>query len=71
MARKTGLIKQNRLKPECVLEIGSSARHRLNYLKELYPSTQTEGIDPSSGAVNFRKEMYPQISLHVGTADFI
>jgi hypothetical protein len=58
------LMKQYQLKPERILESGSSAGHRLTYLRGLHPSAQMKDLDPSTNAVNFGKKMYPQIDLH-------
>ena len=40
-----------------------------NYLKSLFPSALVVGIDPSTDAVEEGRKLYPNIELHVATAD--
>ncbi|KAA6325144.1 23S rRNA (guanine(745)-N(1))-methyltransferase [termite gut metagenome] len=57
------------ISPCKVLEIGSSAGHRLNGIKKKYPESELYGIDPSVEAIEYGKTNYPQINLSVGTMD--
>jgi ubiquinone/menaquinone biosynthesis C-methylase UbiE len=63
------LMKDYRLNTEQVLEIGCSAGHRLNGIKEEFPGATVHGIDPSSDAVQYGMQYYKDINLHVATAD--
>jgi ubiquinone/menaquinone biosynthesis C-methylase UbiE len=65
----SSLITQYRINPIRILEIGSSAGYRLNYLKSLFPSALVVGIDPSTDAIQEGMKLYPNIELHVATAD--
>ena len=65
----SSMITQYRINPIRILEIGSSAGYRLNYLKSLFPSALVVGIDPSTDAVEEGRKLYPNIELHVATAD--
>jgi ubiquinone/menaquinone biosynthesis C-methylase UbiE len=65
----SSIITQYRINPIRILEIGSSAGYRLNYLKSLFPSAKIIGIDPSTDAVQEGRKLYPDIELHVATAD--
>ncbi|MBT5996066.1 MAG: class I SAM-dependent methyltransferase [Candidatus Marinimicrobia bacterium] len=61
-------LKSIKLSPNKILEIGCSNGNRLVLLKDTFNS-DCWGIDPSSKAISEGKKMYPEISLHVGTAD--
>lgn len=57
------------IQPQQVLEIGSSAGHRLNGIKTLFPDAGVAGIDPSGEAIAFGQSTYPAVDFHLGTAD--
>jgi len=58
------------LSPKKVLEIGCSNGKRLNLIKNTFGS-ECWGIDPSSKAIEDGKKKYPEISMNVGTADYL
>lgn len=62
-------IRNYRIKPQNILEIGSSAGYRLDGIKKLYPETNVSGIDPSQQAVDYGARTYPHVHLSAGTAD--
>lgn len=56
------------LRPERILEVGAANGWRLDVARRLWQS-QGVGIDPSSEAVADGLTRFPEIALHVGTAD--
>lgn len=56
--------------PKKVLEIGCSNGFRLNKINTVFGS-ECFGIDPSVQAIENGKKEFPNISLQVGTADFL
>lgn len=64
------LVKKYILKPQKILEIGSSSGHRLNGLKEILgDDCKYYGIDPSGKAVDFGSKKFKNLNLTLGTAD--
>lgn len=63
------ILKQYKLSPHKVLEVGCSAGYRLNGLKEIYPNADVFGIEPSKEAINYVKTHYHDINIERGTAD--
>ena len=63
------LLKKYKIKPNKCLEIGCSAGHRINALKKVLPHADFFGIEPSTKAIAYGKEMYKNINLNVGTID--
>jgi ubiquinone/menaquinone biosynthesis C-methylase UbiE len=55
--------------PSTVLEIGCSSGYRLNAIKQLYPTAEVFGVEPSRKAVGYGRSKYPDINLEIGTAD--
>lgn len=67
--RVISLITEYGLKPEKILEIGSSAGYRLNGLKNILPSTEVFGLEPSTEAIEYGKQNYPSVNFVHGCAD--
>ena len=63
-------IKAQELTPKRVLEIGCASGSRLQKLNQLF-GAECVGVDPSKAAINHGKEIYPKLSLSIGTADSI
>jgi SAM-dependent methyltransferase len=63
-----GSISKLRLRPTSILEIGSANGHRLATLAKNY-DCKAAGVEPSSEAVRKGLDAYPNLNLHVGTAD--
>jgi ubiquinone/menaquinone biosynthesis C-methylase UbiE len=63
------LIKAHKINPQRVLEIGCSAGYRLNHLKQEYHKCEVWGIDPSTKAIQYGLDNYPDVDLRVGTMD--
>lgn len=62
-------VRNYNLKPDNILEIGSSAGYRLAGLKKCFPASNVCGIDPSQEAVAYGTKAYPDVRLTAGTAD--
>ena len=62
------VLKSIQLSPEKVLEIGCSKGNRLNQIRNAF-GCRSFGIDPSPKAIRTGSDLYPDISLKVGTAD--
>jgi SAM-dependent methyltransferase len=52
-----------------VLEVGCSAGHRLNGLRDRLPACKVFGIEPSVKAVEYGREHYKDIDIRNGTGD--
>ena len=65
------LLKNYKINPQSVLEIGSSAGYRLNAIKNYFGSESVIGVEPSKDAINFGKKEYPEVSFIHGTMDNI
>jgi ubiquinone/menaquinone biosynthesis C-methylase UbiE len=63
-------LRENRIAPRDVLEIGCANGHRLATLSEVIGGNGA-GIDPSREAVEAGRAKYPNLDLRVGTADKI
>lgn len=63
------LIKQYRLNPGSLLEIGCSAGYRLNGIKNLLNTCEVHGVEPSDKAIAFGKEKFPSVNFTKSTAD--
>lgn len=63
------LIKDYQIQPNSILEVGSSAGYKLNYLKGVFPDCNACGIDPSGKAIQFGTEKYPELELRQATVD--
>lgn len=63
------LIREYKIDPKAMLEVGCSGGYKLNYFKELFPECKAAGIDPSGKAIAFGTEQYPDLNLSLGTAD--
>lgn len=64
----TKILTNIEIKPKKLLEIGCSNGHRLNVIREEF-DCECFGIDPSPMAINDGMRKYPDLSLHVSTAD--
>ena len=67
--RVLSLIKEYKLAPKNVLEIGCSAGYRLNAIKTSFEGCSVFGIEPSKEAINYGKQQYPGVNFINGTAD--
>ena len=67
--RVISLIKDYRLKPASVLEVGSSAGYRLDAIKKLHNDCEVFGIEPSEKAIEYGKSKYPDVNFIHGTAE--
>jgi ubiquinone/menaquinone biosynthesis C-methylase UbiE len=64
------IVKKYSLNPQQILEIGSSAGHRLNGLREIIgDNCNYYGIDPSKKAIDYGTQKFKNLSLKIGTAD--
>jgi ubiquinone/menaquinone biosynthesis C-methylase UbiE len=52
-----------------VLEIGSSAGHRLNSIHGEFNNMEGYGLDPSGKAIEYGREHFGSLHLSIGTAD--
>lgn len=53
-----------------ILEVGCSCGSNLKYFKDKI-GCMCYGIDPSKQAIQYGKNIYPELNLSVGTADFL
>jgi len=63
-------LREIKIFPKKILEIGCSNGLRLNYLNKIFGS-ECFGIDPSVKAIENGKKEFPNITLQVGTADLL
>lgn len=64
------LIKEYKIKPKRVLEVGCSAGYRLHGFRQSFEKNiETYGVEPSDDAINFGKEHYPEVEFIQGTVD--
>lgn len=63
------LLKAYGLNPESILEIGCSAGYRLNALKLEFSGSTVYGLEPSTDAISFGKNVYPDVNFYQGTVD--
>src|SRR6476661_2414909 len=63
------LLKDYKIEPVRILEIGCSAGHRLNGLKKTYPLTDVYGVEPSKEAIAYGETHYPNVHFLNTTAD--
>ncbi|MCF6296411.1 MAG: class I SAM-dependent methyltransferase [Flavobacteriaceae bacterium] len=64
------IIKSIELFPQKVLEIGCSSGERLELIRNTFGS-ECYGIDPSSKAIEDGNKKHHEVSLSVGTADYL
>lgn len=63
------LLKEYRLNPKSVLEIGCSAGYRLNGIKKIFTACDVFGIEPSEKAIEYGKKNFSDVNFNQGTAD--
>lgn len=63
------LINLYNISPTKIVEIGCSAGHRLNGLKQLFPQAEICGVEPSKKAIEHGQSIYKNITYINSTAD--
>lgn len=65
------LLNSYKIKPEKVLEVGSSAGYRLNAIRKQFGCSKVVGLEPSREAIGYGKERFPEVEFIHGTMDNI
>ncbi len=63
------VMKEYKMRPTSVLEIGCNSGYRLDAISKLVPGSTVGGIEPSTLAIEQGQKDYPQIRFVKGTAD--
>lgn len=67
--RIISLLKEYKIAPQSVLEIGSSAGYRLNGIRQAFGDVQVTGVEPSDEAIRYGQLQYPAVHFIHTTAD--
>jgi ubiquinone/menaquinone biosynthesis C-methylase UbiE len=67
--RVISLIKEYKLNPGNVLEIGCSAGYRLNAIGNTFKNCSVFGVEPSKEAIKYGEKHYTNVNFVNGTAD--
>ncbi|MEN9358846.1 MAG: hypothetical protein RL095_381 [Verrucomicrobiota bacterium] len=62
------LIGLTDLRPESILETGSSFGYRLHHLRQI-TGARVVGLEPSRQAIDHGRQTFPEVEFHQGTAD--
>lgn len=63
------LLKDYRITPKNILEIGCSAGYRLNGFRQTFTGMDVFGVEPSDEAIAYGKTHYPDVHFLHGTVD--